>query len=167
MPGAGARGRLHALFVRMTRLEPKCRAGTPDCPCMTPYSLTSSNHGRDSSLSQFVVIERYARGIYARIVCPSIGQREAPIIAGEISDAIANTSMPRGGALVLDLSNVVTVTSIGLGTCVDIRRQSEGARLKPYLFGTNRQLLDILRMMKIDRQYTIVHGKDELGAILG
>ena len=31
----------------------------------------------------------------------------------------------------------------------------------------SRQLLDVLRMMKIDRQYTIVHGKDELGAILG
>jgi anti-anti-sigma regulatory factor len=134
---------------------------------MTPYSLTSSNHNRDNALSQFVVIERYPRGVYARIVCPSIGQREAPIIAGEISDAIANAAMPRGGALVLDLSNVVMVTSIGLGTCVDIRRQAEGARLKPYLFGTNRQLLDILRMMKIDRQYTIVHGKDELGAILG
>ena len=134
---------------------------------MTPYSLSSTNHNRDAALSQFVAIERYPRGIYARVACPSIGQREAPIIAGEISEAISGTTLPRGGVLVLDLSNVVMVTSIGLGMCVDIRRQAEGSKLKPYLFGTNRQLLDILRMMKIDRQFTVVHGKDELGAILG
>lgn len=134
---------------------------------MTPYSISSSNHGRDASLSQFVSIERYPRGVYAKVACPSIGQREAPIIAGEVGEAISSSSFPRGGAIVLDLSNVVMVTSIGLGMCIDIRRQAEASRLKPYLFGTNRQLLDILRMMKIDRHFTIVHGKDELGAILG
>ncbi|MEN9860673.1 MAG: hypothetical protein RLZZ515_1155 [Cyanobacteriota bacterium] len=31
----------------------------------------------------------------------------------------------------------------------------------------SRQLLDVLRMMKIDRQYTVVYAKDELGSILG
>lgn len=134
---------------------------------MTPHSLNSTNLSRDSALSQFVAIERYPRGVYARIACPSIGQREAPIISAEISEAISGTALPRGGAIVVDLSNVVMVTSIGLGMCVDIRRQAEASKLKPYLFGTNRQLLDILRMMKIDRQFTVIHGKDELGAILG
>jgi hypothetical protein len=51
--------------------------------------------------------------------------------------------------------------------CIDLRRRSNEAKIKPHLFGMSRQLLDVLRMMKIDRQYTIVHGKDELGAILG
>jgi anti-anti-sigma regulatory factor len=132
---------------------------------MTPYSLSTTN--RDTALSQFVAIERYPRGIYARITCPSIGQREAPIIAAEIGEAIANSHLPRGGALVVDMSPVVMLTSMGLGMCIDLRRQAEGAKLKPYLFGTSRQLLDVLRMMKIDRQYTVVHGKDELGSILG
>ena len=133
---------------------------------MTPYSLTT--HGnRDQSLSQFVAIERYPRGVYARLACPSIGQREAPIIAGEISEAIANSHLPRGGALVVDMSSVTMLTSMGLGMCIDLRRQAEAARLKPYLFGMSRQLLDVLRMMKIDRQYTVVYAKDELGALLG
>jgi hypothetical protein len=56
---------------------------------------------------------------------------------------------------------------MGLGMCIDLRRQAEAARLKPYLFGMSRQLLDVLRMMKIDRQYTVVYAKDELGSILG
>ena len=133
---------------------------------MTPYSLTT-NATRDNSLSQFVVIERYARGIYARVTCPSIGQREAPIIAGEVSEALRNTPLARNGAFVLDMSAVTMMTSMGLGMCIDLRRQADGAKLKAFMFGTNRQLLDILRMMKIDRQYTIVHAKDELGAILG
>jgi anti-anti-sigma regulatory factor len=132
---------------------------------MTPYSLSHGN--RDTALSQFVVIERHSRGLSARIACPSIGQREAPIISGEVGDAIANSNFPRGGALVVDMSSVMMLTSMGLGMCIDLRRQAEAARLKPYLFGANRQLLDILRMMKIDRHYTVVHGKDELGAILG
>lgn len=133
---------------------------------MTPYSLTT--HGnRDQSLSQFVAIERYPRGVYARLACPSIGQREAPIIAAEIGEAIASIQAIRGGALVVDLSSVVVLTSMGLGMCIDLKRQADAAKLKPYLFGANRQLLDILRMMKIDRQYTVVHGRDELGAILG
>ena len=138
---------------------------TPDAACMTPYSLSSTN--RETPLSQFVSIELHSRGIYARITCPSIGQREAPIIAAEIGEAILNTKFPRGGALVVDLSAVVMLTSMGLGLCIDLRRRSNEAKIKPHLFGMSRQLLDVLRMMKIDRQYTIVHGKDELGAILG
>lgn len=135
---------------------------------MTPYSLNPGNPGgRDSTLAQFVSIERHSRGIYARLACPMIGQREAPIIAGEISEAIANSHLPRGGALVVDMSSVTMLTSMGLGMCIDLRRQAEAARLKPYLFGMSRQLLDVFRMMKIDRQYTVVYAKDELGALLG
>lgn len=133
---------------------------------MTPYSL-SANQSRDPSLSQFVAIERCPRGIQARIACPAVGQREAPIITGEISEAIKGSNLPRGSALVVDLSAVTLLTSMGLGMCIDLRRQAQSARLKPYLFGANRQLLDILRMMKIDRDYTVVHGADELGGILG
>ncbi|MFM1805576.1 MAG: hypothetical protein RL136_2455 [Planctomycetota bacterium] len=132
---------------------------------MTPYSLNPSAH--ETPLSQFVVIERCARGLHARITCPVVGQREAPIIAGEVAQAIANSNYPRGGALVLDLSSVSMLSSMGLGMCLDLRRQGEQAKLKPHLFGMSRQLLDILRMMKIERHYTVVYAKDQLGAILG
>lgn len=132
---------------------------------MTPYSLSSTN--RETALSQFVSIERYTRGVYVRVTCPSIGQREAPIITAEVGEALATGDMPKGGTLVLDLSAVVMLTSMGLGMCIDLRRRAETAKLKPHLFGMSRQLLDVLRMMKIDRQYTVMHGKEELGALLG
>jgi hypothetical protein len=72
---------------------------------MTPYSLNPA--GRDGTLAQFVSIERHSRGIYARLACPMIGQREAPIISGEISEAIANSHLPRGGSLVVEWSELV------------------------------------------------------------
>ncbi|MDI9403049.1 MAG: STAS domain-containing protein [Limnohabitans sp.] len=132
---------------------------------MTPYTLSTSN--RETNLSQFVAIERCAKGLHARIVCPTVGQREAPIIAGEIAEALEQANMPRGSSFVLDLSGVTMLTSMGLGMCVDLRRRADAAKFKPYLTGSSRSLLDLFRMMKIDRLYTVVHGRDELGAILG
>ncbi len=131
---------------------------------MTPYTLHTSN--RETSLSQFVSIERCGRGILARVVCPTVGQREAPIIAAEIADALENANMPKGSSFVLDMSGVTLLTSMGLGMCVDLRKRADAAKFKPYLSGTSRSLLDLFRMMKIDRLYTVVHGRDELGAIL-
>lgn len=132
---------------------------------MTPYTLSTTS--RDSALSQFVVIERYPKGVLARIVCPSIGQREAPIISAEISEALADIDLPRGSSLVVDMSAVTMLSSMGLGMCVDLRRRADQAKLKPYLTGSSRTLLDLFRMMKIDRLFTIVIGRDELGPILG
>ncbi len=132
---------------------------------MTPYTLTTNN--RETNLSQFVCIERYPKGILARVVCPSVGQREAPIIAAEITEALEQASLPKGSSFVLDMSGVTMLTSMGLGMCVDLRKRSESAKFRAYLSGTSRSLLDLFRMMKIDRLYTVVHGRDELGAILG
>ncbi|MFM7134427.1 MAG: STAS domain-containing protein [Planctomycetota bacterium] len=132
---------------------------------MSSYSLSSTN--RDTALSQYVAIERYPKGLLARITCPSIGQREAPIISAEVIEALANANLPKGGSFVLDVSGVTMLTSMGLGMCVDLRNRANAAKLKPHLTGTSRALLDLFRMMKIDRLYTVVYSREELGGILG
>ena len=132
---------------------------------MRPYTLSSTN--RDTSLSQFVVIERYPKGVLARIVCPSVSQREAPIIVAEIGDALQDVGLPRGSSLVVDVSGVTMLSSMGLGMCVDLRRRADEAGLRAHLFGTSRSLLDLFRMMKIDRLFTVLHGRDDLGTVLG
>lgn len=133
---------------------------------MSSYSLTSTNN-RDTALSQYVAIERYPKGLLARITCPSIGQREAPIISAEVIEALANANLPKGGSFVLDVSGVTMLTSMGLGMCVDLRNRANAAKLKPHLSGTSRALLDLFRMMKIDRLYTVVYSREDLGGILG
>ena len=132
---------------------------------MIPYSLNASN--RETNLSQFVAIERFPKGLLARVVCPTVGQREAPIIAAEIAEALDQANLPKGSSFVLDMSGVTMLTSMGLGMCIDLRKRSEGAKCRAYLTGTSRSLLDLFRMMKIDRLYTVVHSRDELGGILG
>jgi len=112
------------------------------------------------------VVERHRLGLYARIVCPSIGQREAPIITGEIIEAIDQTQGLKGN-FVLDLTGVNQITSMGLGMCIDVRNRVASAKLKPHLFGTNRTVLDLLRLMKVDKLYTIVHGNDTIAKLLG
>ena len=66
---------------------------------MTPYTLTTTN--RETSLSQFVTIERYPKGLLCRVVCPTIGQREAPIISAEVTEALV-TGAPWPRALALE-----------------------------------------------------------------
>jgi anti-anti-sigma regulatory factor len=131
---------------------------------MKPYTLSSNTP--TPALSQYVVIERHRLGIYARVVCPSIGQREAPIITSEIIEAIDHSKSARGN-FVLDLTGVNQITSMGLGMCIDVRNRVASAKLKPHLCGANRVVLDLLRLMKVDKLYTVVHGSDDLIRLLG
>lgn len=131
---------------------------------MKPYTLPSAV--TPATLSQYVIVERCRRSLYARVVCPSIGQREAPIITDEIIEALEKSKDLKGN-FVLDLSAVNQITSMGLGMCIDVRNRVANAKLKPHLFGVNRTVLDLLRLMKVDKLFTIVHGKDDLGGLLG
>ena len=131
---------------------------------MKPYTLTGTESSK--TLSQYVILETHRRGLYARIVCPSIGQREAPIISCEIIEAIDRNPGVKGN-FILDMTGVNQITSMGLGMCIDIRNRVATAKLKPHLFGTSRTVLDLLRMMKVDKLYTVIHGPDEIGKILG
>ncbi|MFM7051402.1 MAG: STAS domain-containing protein [Planctomycetota bacterium] len=136
---------------------------------MSLFDLSTTNRDttRENALAQYVAIERYPKGLYARITCPTIGQREAPVISAEIAEAIATANLPKGSTLVVDMSAVTMLTSMGLGMCVDLRNRANTAKMKPYLTGASRSLLDLFRMMKIDRLYTVVYRREELGSILG
>jgi anti-anti-sigma factor len=111
--------------------------------------------------SQYVSITRSPRGITARLVAPSIGQREAPIIETEIMDALADSDK-RAKWLVIDLSAVSVLSSMGLGMCVELRRHAKEHKMNTALFGLNGHLRDLFRMMKVERLYKIVHSKDDL-----
>jgi anti-anti-sigma regulatory factor len=163
---AALRGRRAASvdFPRLCQSGQSCAFAVPTSPMMKPYTLNKSEAA--GALSQYVVIEPHRRGLYAKVVCPSIGQREAPIISGEIIEAIDRHGGAKGN-FVLDLSGVNQLTSMGLGMCIDVRNRVASAKLKPYLFGTNRSVLDLLRMMKIDKLFTVIHAPDDLGKLLG
>lgn len=103
--------------------------------------------------------------LVARVVVPSIGQAEASAVRDQVMPAIQSTK--RGRCFVLDLSQVSLMSSVGLGTCVDLRNNAEKAGLRPVVFGMNRHLADLFRLMRVDRLFTILKTPHELDELVG
>ena len=102
--------------------------------------------------------------LVARVLVPSIGQAEAPFIREQVLARLGEAAA--GRALVLDLSQVSLVSSLGLGTFVDLRNSAEKAGLRPMVFGMNRHLVDLFRLMKIERLFTTLKSQQELDALV-
>ena len=87
---------------------------------------------------------------------PAIGEREAFIIARNVHDAFNRYGL-RMKNFVLDLRNVQTVSSLGLGVCVDLRHAAHAKGAKSILyFGADSPLRDLFRMMRVDQLFRVV-----------
>jgi anti-anti-sigma factor len=98
--------------------------------------------------------------LLAKVVVPSVGQNEAPVIREQIVSRLGEAA--KGKSLIIDLSQVSLVSSLGLGTFVDLRNNAEKAGLRPVVYGLNRHLLDLFRLMKIERLFTMLKSPTEL-----
>jgi len=117
-----------------------------------------------SSATTFVTISAKNKHILARFDVATIGPREAAAIALEISRALEGAT--KGKCLVIDLSRTMSLSSMGLGLCVDIRNRAVDAGLRPVLAGMNVQLTDLVRMMRVDRLFTITSSTVDLERLL-
>ncbi|MCE9620670.1 MAG: STAS domain-containing protein [Planctomycetes bacterium] len=92
---------------------------------------------------------------------PNIGQRESPIITDEF-----NPYFKQFGKnikfLVLDLSTVSFMASMGLGMCIACRNQAAAVGATPLLFGVNKELHTLMSMMKIEKLFRIIKTQAEL-----
>ena len=117
--------------------------------------------------SAFLHLQTVRGHLVARILCPNVGQREVPIIAQEAGEALLELGdAAKGKRFVLDLSPVGTLSSMGLGMCVDLGNRARHAGMKPTLHGANRTLLELLRLMKIDRQFQLALDAPALDRLL-
>ena len=106
--------------------------------------------------------------LVAQVLSPNVGQREVPIIAAEVGEAIVTLGDDaKGHHFVLDLGRVTALSSMGLGMCVDLRNRAAHAKMKAVLVGANPTLLELLKLMKIDRQYQMVPDAAALARLLG
>jgi anti-anti-sigma factor len=114
--------------------------------------------------SLFAELESKSGIITARLIGPSIGQREVPIITDIVGPAIDKS--PIGFRwLVLDLSQITFMNSMALGMCIDFRNRTNKAKGKAALVGLNQQLLELFKMVKFDKLFTIVKDRDELAKV--
>lgn len=93
---------------------------------------------------------------------PGIGEREAFIIARNVHDAFKQYGS-RMRTFVLDLRHIRSVSSLGLGVCVDLRHAAKAAGAKSIVyFGGDSQLRELFRMMRVDRLFTVARDEKAL-----
>jgi anti-anti-sigma regulatory factor len=117
--------------------------------------------------SAFLHLQTVRGHLVARILCPNVGQREVPIIAQEAGEGLLELGdAAKGKRFVLDLAPVGTLSSMGLGMCVDLGNRARHAGMKPTLCGASPTLLELLRLMKIDRQFQLALDAPALDRLL-
>lgn len=112
-----------------------------------------------------VSIEQEAAFLRIRVGGPVLGQHEAPMVASAAAAAI-KAAWPRPRRVVIDLSQVTAVSSLGLGTCLEIRRLAGSCGAETILLGANESMTTIFRTMRLDRLYTMVVNETALRRLL-
>ena len=94
---------------------------------------------------------------------PTVGNREAPIISEEVLGSI--DALGKGRWLknvVVDLSDVSFMSSVGLGLCINIRNRASATGSGAILYGVNNELKKAMTLMKLDRIFKMVNGREAL-----
>ena len=97
---------------------------------------------------------------------PNIGQREAPIMSGD-SDPHMKSLGKAVKFMVLDLSSVQFMSSMGIGTCINCRNGAAALGAKPILYGANKDLRALLAMMKIEKLFAVADSRESLNKLVG
>lgn len=111
-------------------------------------------------LAHPVDVETKGIAVVVRVAGPGLGQRECPAIIDAAQRAF--TAAHGRKHAILDLSNVQTFSAMGVGLCTDFAKRAKEKKLSPILFGLRGDLLDQLRMFKIERLYTVIRSKQDL-----
>lgn len=115
-------------------------------------------------LAHPVDVEERGVAVIVRAAGPSLGQRECPAII-EAAGKVFQHAQGRTKA-VLDLSNVNIFSAMGVGLCTDFAKRARERKLEPILFGVRGDLLNQLRMFKIERLFTVVRSSRDLQRLI-
>ena len=126
--------------------------------------MSSPSGYSTTGTSLFVNFEQDGGVLIARMVGPNVGQREAEIITEAFEKALEATS----GAthLHVDLSEVAFMNSMGIGMLVDLRTKVTAKKLKLVLGGVKPELEQLLKMVRLDKLFTICTNDKQLAKAL-
>lgn len=106
--------------------------------------------------ASFVNLEILTKAGVAQVVCPTVGQREAPIIEQELLAA--------GPAchwrIAINMADVGMLTSVGIGTLVTINKRCKDNKGKMALFGLNDTIMEVLKLTRLDKLFPIAKDRD-------
>ncbi|HWB20433.1 MAG TPA: STAS domain-containing protein [Phycisphaerales bacterium] len=111
--------------------------------------------------SLFVTVGAGGPGqMIVKLVGPAIGQREVPIIGERVVGELERFSGLK--MLVLDMSSVTFMNSMGLGMCIDFRNRAAKSGAKAAIVGANAELTGLFKMVKLEKLYTFAKTVGEL-----
>ena len=112
----------------------------------------------------FTISERNGHLVIA-VMTSTIGPRESFEIVAAAADAIGNGDR-RGKCMVIDLSRVNLLPSMGLGTCIDLHNRALDRGMQSVVFGLNSHLSDLFKLMRVDRLFRTAANAAELERML-
>lgn len=99
------------------------------------------------SNAAFVSIQVLQSASVAKITCPAVGQREAPIIEEDLKAAALNAN----NKLIIDMGSVTVLGSMGLGMLVTITKRCRDGGGRLAIIGLTPSLLDLIKLTKLDK----------------
>lgn len=121
---------------------------------------------RDPLAAPAFEIQRRGSGLVIVVGPGTIGPRESAAIQAGTAKVLADR-LPGLRHLVVDLGKARSMSAIGLALCVDLRNRAATAGLAPVLSGANGEVMDVLRMMKVERLFTTVRSDRDLKQLIG
>jgi anti-anti-sigma factor len=124
---------------------------------MTEYTnMNGINKTSNTSKRRSLFVETTFSGgiVYATLVGPRIGEREAAIIANSVNGKLREYGS-KVKSLVLDFSEVQFISSLGLGMCIDVRNTAEQNNAGTSIVNLTSHLQELFEMMRLDRLFTI------------
>jgi anti-sigma B factor antagonist len=107
------------------------------------------------------------RGVLtARLVGPSIGQREGPVIGGMIETKLSDGGEPVA-YVVLDFSDVSYINSAGLGACVSIHNNAKANNATVVVYCLQPDLRDVFKMTRLDKIFKMADDPKRLAKVIG
>jgi anti-anti-sigma factor len=122
------------------------------------------NSTSTTAQSQFVQVSTQNGGLVAKIVCHALSTRETEIVT---DDLLTRFSGPEFKFLVVDLSQVTFMSSVGIGLLVQLHKRARESKVKFVVVGLNAELKALLKMTKLDKLFTIVDDPSKVAQIVG
>ena len=101
----------------------------------------------------------------ARLVGPSFGEREGPVVTNMIAAKLADAATPIK-YVVLDLADVEFINSSGLGSCVTMHNQAKAKKAVLVIHALRKDLLPVFKMTRMDKLFKMAEDAKRLSKII-
>ncbi|MCC6425295.1 MAG: STAS domain-containing protein [Phycisphaerales bacterium] len=113
--------------------------------------------------STYVSCELVGNAVVGKVLVEKIAERESQVLQTELGQAVA----PFGWRLALDASQLTMLPSVGLGALVNLNKTCKANGGKLVIFSLAADILEVMKLTRLDRVVTIVKDKDTALKTLG